>query len=145
MIYLQKIIRLIGRIIMATFASFFIFVFIYMGQSVIGLLSYDFTPLEIFNYHIACYSLHIVSTCEIHYFWLMGFWLEALPDGVSSYLSKYGVFDFVNDFFAGYYSLLFIKGIFEYGIPSLTALLMFKFIWGDTKTKSKTERVYKEN
>jgi hypothetical protein len=35
----------------------------------------------------------------------MDVWLEALPDGVSFYLSKYGVLDFVNDLFAGYFSM----------------------------------------
>jgi len=132
---------------MATFASFFIFVFIYMGQSVIGLLSYDFAPLEIFNNHIACYSLHIIPICEIHYFWLMGFWMEAMPDFVYSFLTKYGVFDFirgifnfVRGIFTGLYPWLFFKGLVEYGIPSFTAFLMFKFVWRYTKTESKTKK-----
>jgi hypothetical protein len=68
----------------------------------------------------------------------MDVWLEALPDGVSSYLSKYGVFDFVNDFFAGYFSMFkSIEVFFEYGIPSLTALFVFKFICGDVKLEAR--------
>jgi hypothetical protein len=146
MIYLKNLIVLIGRIIAATCAFFFIFAFVYISKSVVAFLSYENELIKLFEYHLTCYSLHIIPICEIHYFWLMGFWMEVMPDFVYSFLTKYGVFDFirgifnfVRGIFTGLYPWLFFKGLVEYGIPSFTAFLMFKFVWRYTKTESKTK------
>ena len=120
MFLIKKIIIFLARVIASTFASFFIALFFFIAA-----LAFPYiTPTGELSNSVMCYFFHAIPHCEL------------------SFLS---LFDISHAFLAGIdndISHRFVRGILKYLIISVPyiftgfiALLVFKFMWNDTKPK----------
>jgi hypothetical protein len=146
--HIKKIILFIARIIAATFVSIFstyLAVIVWMGLSYTAL---RYEHLSNLLYSAKCYGLHAVPTCEFHLLGLMGSLLSFLSEVDSDilnrlarevlfYSDKYLGSGFINYIFEAY--LFVLKSLFQLGyyvVPGFIAVLVFMFMWNDTKPKN---------
>jgi len=146
--HIKKIILFIARIIAATFASFFVAylaVLVWMGLSYTSL---RYEHLSNLLHSVNCYALHAIPTCEFHLLGSMGSLLSFLSEvdnnilnrlalEVLFYSNKYLGSGFINYLFEAY--LFVLKSLFQLGyyvVPGFIAVLVFMFMWNDTKPKN---------
>jgi len=145
--HIKKIILFVARIIAATFSSIFVAylaVIVWMGLSYTSL---RYEHLSNLLHSVNCYVLHAVPTCEIHLLGSMGSLLSFLSEVDSDilnrlarevlfYSDKYLGSGFINYLFEAY--LFVLKTLFQLGyyvVPGFIAVLVFMFMWNDTKPK----------
>jgi len=120
--HIKKITLFLARVIASTFASFFIALLFCIAALVFPYI----TPTGELSNSVMCYFFHAIPHCEL------------------SFLS---LFDISHAFLAGIdndISHRFVRGILKYLIISVPyiftgfiALLVFKFMWNDTRPKNK--------
>jgi hypothetical protein len=122
MLLIKKIVLFIARIIASAFASLFVALLFFIAALVFPYI----TPTGELSNSVMCYFFHAIPHCEL------------------SFLS---LFDISHAFLAGIDNDIlnrFVKGILKYLITSVPyiftgfiALLVFKFMWNDTRPKNK--------
>ena len=146
--HIKKIILFIARIIAATFVSILITSFAVLVWFGLSYTAFSYEHLSNLLYSVKCYALHAVPTCEIHLLGSMGSLLSFLSEVDSDilnrlarevlfYSDKYLGSGFINYLFEAY--LFVLKSLFQLGyyvVPGFIAVLVFMFMWNDTKPKN---------
>ena len=145
--FFKKIILFLARVTASIFSSVFVgifFVATWLGFSYLLLRFEQFGNLWV---SVNCYALHAVPTCEFHFLILLDslFTLLSKVDSdilnrvaleVLFYSSQYGFSGFLNTSFESCISIL--KNLIQfayYAVPGFIAVLVFMFMWNDTKPK----------
>ena len=145
--HIKKTILFIARIIAATFVSILITSFAVLVWFGLSYTAFSYEHLSNLLYSAKCYALHAVPTCEFHLLGSMGSLLSFLSEVDSDilnrlarevlfYSDKYLGSGFINYLFEAY--LFVLKTLFQlvyYVVPGFIAVLVFMFMWNDTKPK----------
>jgi len=126
MLLIKRIIIFLARIIASAFASLFVTSFFFTAWFVIPYL-----PLrsELFN-SAMCYVFHAIPICEFNFL--------SLLDLLFSFPIQYEPPDFINNILEGYnYIVKHLIQSAPYVVSGFIAVLVFKFMWNDTKPKNK--------